>query len=448
MKRTSMVAGLAISGLIAGGASLIAIQDEKSVIGVSPPAVDSEDRKMPATIVATDAIMRPPSSTERERPPKQPVPNFAIAAAIDAPPVAAAHTAPVWRAVLEPGDTLDALLSRADLDAPLRAEIALALETEYDLRQLRPGHRLDVHWAPGGVPAKIVLAVEDGVQVQIDLDGPMSVQTAVAEAVQHDAADEVAIDGSVYASLDRAGLPARFAVDLAQVLGDTVDLRRDLQGGESLRIMWSRTVTVEGAEIGRPQMSYAALDLSGMLYEVVWSEESSGRADLFKDGEALRSAAPPVEGARLSSVFGSRRHPVFGDIRKHTGIDYAAPHGAPILATAPGRVAFIGRRGGYGKVVELSHGSDTMTRYAHLSRTSEGLSVGDRVGAGDVIGHVGATGTATGPNLHYEVRVEGQPIDSLARERFAAIETTDVADASLRLRQERTKFTAIQEVEG
>ena len=132
----------------------------------------------------------------------------------------------------------------------------------------------------------------------------------------------------------------------------------------------------------------------------------------------------------------------------HTGVDYAAPRGAPVSATAPGRVAFVGRRGGYGRVVELSHGPGTMTRYAHLSAVPDGLSVGDRVGAGDLIGRVGATGTATGPNLHYEVRVDGQPIDPLAAEAFPAVKTAGLADAVLRLREERLRFTAVAEAKG
>ena len=362
--------------------------------------------------------------------------------------ISTAPPTPTWSAVFEAGDTLDTLLSQAGVDAALRAEIALALGVEYDLRRLKPGHSLAVRWTPGGAPAGVSLAVEDGVRVEIDLDGPLTAETLVAEPVRREAAGEIVIGGSIYASLDRAGLPVRFAVDLAQVLGDTVDLRRDLQGGESLRLTWSKKVTADGVEIGVPRITYAALDLGETLYEIVWSDGEAGRAGLFRDGEAVRTVAPPVVGARLSSVFGRRRHPVYGDVRMHTGVDYAAPSGAPVSATAPGRIAFIGRRGGYGRVVELSHGRGTMTRYAHLSAVPDGLSVGDRVSAGDLIGRVGATGTATGPNLHYEVRVDGRPIDPLAEEAFPSVESIDLAGAALRLREERLRFATVAEMDG
>lgn len=125
----------------------------------------------------------------------------------------------------------------------------------------------------------------------------------------------------------------------------------------------------------RIEAIFAALDLGETLHEVVWPDDGSGRVTIFADGEVLRVFAQPVDGARLSSVFGRRRHPVYGNLRMHTGVDFAAPLGAPVQATAPGRVSFVGQR----------------------------------VPAGEVIGRVGGTGTATGPNLHHEVPVDGRP---------------------------------------
>jgi murein DD-endopeptidase MepM/ murein hydrolase activator NlpD len=114
----------------------------------------------------------------------------------------------------------------------------------------------------------------------------------------------------------------------------------------------------------------------------------------------------------------------------HTGVDFAAARGTPVQATAPGRVNFIGWRGVYSRVVEIAHGSDTMTRYAHLSAVPEDLAQGHRVAAGDVIGRVGATGTATGPNLHYEVLVDGRPTDPLSDDRLAEAAESDADDTA------------------
>ena len=110
----------------------------------------------------------------------------------------------------------------------------------------------------------------------------------------------------------------------------------------------------------------------------------------------------------------------------HSGVDFAAPHGTPVHASAPGQVSFVGTRRGYGKVIEIEHGSDMMTRYAHLSAFTAGMKAGQAVEAGQKIGEVGATGLATGPHLHYEVRFNGDPVDPLSDERVVALLAADL----------------------
>ena len=118
----------------------------------------------------------------------------------------------------------------------------------------------------------------------------------------------------------------------------------------------------------------------------------------------------------------------------HTGVDFAAARGTPVHATAPGRVSYVGWRGGYGRVVEIAHGSDTVTRYTHLSATADGLAKGQRVEAGEMVGRVGSSGTATGPNLHYEVLVDGRPTDPLSDDRLAAAANNEVESEAARKR--------------
>lgn len=323
-----------------------------------------------------------------------------------------------WSREIGAGETLDAVLAEAGLDAPVRAEVALALAAEFDLRRLRPGHALSVIATPDGNPRRVVLEVDDGVRIEAVFGAQVVTRVVAPDPETVILAGEARIESSVFAALDAGGIPARFAVDLAQMLGGTVDFRRDLTGGETLRLMW-REARIGDDFVGQPDLTFAALELGGTLFEIVWPEDGSGRATIYRDGVIMRVFAQPVEGARLSSVFGRRTHPVYGDTRMHTGVDFAATRGTPVYSTAPGRISFIGRRGGYGRVVEIAHGSETMTRYAHLSAVPDGLARGDRVAAGDLIGRVGATGTATGPNLHYEVRVNGRPTDPLSDDRLA-----------------------------
>lgn len=324
-----------------------------------------------------------------------------------------------WSREIAPGETLDAVLAEAGLTAATRAEVALAIGAEYDLRRLRPGHSITLVSTAEGTPRSVSLAIGDGVRIEAIFGDELSTAVVSPEPEIVTRAGEAMIGSSLFAALEEADMPARFAVDLAQLLGGTVDFRRDISGGEKLQLLW-REAQLGNERIGQPDLAFASLEIGGALYEIVWPDNGSGQATIYVDGEVLRVFAQPVEGARLSSVFGRRTHPVYGNVRMHTGVDFAAPSGTPVHATAPGRVSFIGRRSGYGRVVEISHGSDILTRYAHLSSSTDGLAQGQRVAAGDMIGRVGATGTATGPNLHYEVRVEGRPTDPLSDERLAS----------------------------
>ena len=413
MRLRFWTAGLAL----AGGVSVMAVGLSADVTkGPSLPNLASAGLRMPASPTPTQAETSGLVSAAA-RP--EPLPNTlpSVAQAKASGPAVEPEPA-IWSREIAPGETLDAVLAEAGLAATDRAEIALALGAEYDLRRLRPGHTIGVVSMQDELPGRVTLDVEDGVRIEAILGDRVLTRVTTPDPEIISLAGEARIESSLFAALEESGMPARFAVDLAQMLGGSVDFRRDFTGGETLRFMW-REARVGDDPVGQPELLFVALDLGDALYEIAWPEDGTGRATIYLDGEVQRVFAQPVDGARLSSVFGRRVHPVFGNMRMHTGVDFAAAQGTPVQATAPGRIAFIGRRGGYGRVVEIAHGADTMTRYAHLSAVSDGLAEGQRVTAGDTIGRVGATGTATGPNLHYEVLVDGRPTDPLSDERLA-----------------------------
>ena len=429
MRLRTLAACVAIAGTVSGAA--IAISDFMSKEPV-PPELAQAGSWMPQGPEAprnVDILVTLPATAWAEDAPDLgPRPLLQVASA-DRPVRAIEPPLSTWSRDIAPGETLDFLLSEAGLAAPDRAELALALGAEYDLRRLRPGHSVTVASTVDGSPRTVSLAVEDGVRIEVVFGEQLSTQVVAPDPEILTLAGEAVIDSSIFAALDEAGIPARFSVDLAQMLGGTVDFRREMAGGETLRLLW-REARVGEDRIGQPELAFAALEIGGSLYEIVWPDDGSGQATIYVDGEVLRVFAQPVEGARLSSVFGRRTHPVFGNVRMHTGVDFAAARGTPVQSTAPGRVSFIGWRGGYGRVVEIAHGSDTMTRYAHLSAVPDGLAQGQRVAAGDVIGRVGATGTATGPNLHYEVLVDGRPTDPLSDDRLAEAAESEADDTA------------------
>ncbi len=438
MKIRTLAAGFAIvSALSAGGLVISGIWPRNPV----PPGLAAATNWTPPQLAL-------PASIETEIPqfaqphaepaiPLQSMPRLEVAMADTLLPTIEPPLAN-WSRDIATGETLDTVLEEAGLSATDRAEVALALGAEYDLRRLRPGHSVTVVSTMDGSPRSVTLSVEDGVRIEAIFGEELATQVVTPDPEIVTLAGEAVIDSSLFAALEDARMPARFAVDLAQMLGGTVDFRREMTGGETLRLLW-REARVGEDRIGQPELTFASLEVGGALYEVVWPENGSGQATIYVDGTVLRVFAQPVEGARLSSVFGRRTHPVYGNVRMHTGVDFAAASGTPVRATAPGRVSFIGWRGGYGRVVEIAHGSETTTRYAHLSAVPEGLAQGQRVAAGDVIGRVGATGTATGPNLHYEVLVDGRPTDPLSDDRLAEAAESEADDTAALLRLAETR---------
>jgi len=330
----------------------------------------------------------------------------------DVPNDLAIESVPATSHVVASGDTLDAILSRAGIAAQVRAEAALALDGVYDLARLRPGHL--VEWTvPASAPdrlQRLTLTVSDGVQVALTFSQDTTVQLYEPETQTVERRETLTLSSSLYNALVEQGAPERFAVDLAGIFAGQVDFRRDLRGGETFALVWSEDQLPDGAIAGEPRLTYARLELGTRVIELL-ATSAAGPMIVFEDGEAIQRSAPPILGARLSSVFGRRNHPVLGGVRMHTGIDYAAPVGTEVSATGAGRVTFVGTMRGYGLTIDLDHGGGVVTRYAHLSQTVRGLVVGARVKAGDPIGAVGATGLVSGPNLHYEVRLDGEPVD-------------------------------------
>lgn len=320
-----------------------------------------------------------------------------------------------------PGESLYALLAEAGLDAPTRNEVAAAIGSEYDLQSLKPGHRLDLAVAPDGIPLAATLEIDNGVRIRAVFGDAPSVRVIPPALDTIYRAGAAEIGSSIYAALEAAGIPTRFATDLELVLAGTLDLRRAVGGGEQLRVMW-RENRLGDRVIGEPMIDFAELQLvGGETYEILWPEDDSITTRIYKDGALLLSFEQPIKGARLSSSFGPRTHPVHGNVRMHSGVDFAAEEGAAVHAMRPGRIAFVGRRGGYGLMVEITHTDDIRTVYAHLSSVKKSLEPGQRITTGDRIGRVGSTGTSTGPHLHYEVIIDDRPVPPLTDGNLLAV---------------------------
>ena len=229
------------------------------------------------------------------------------------------------------------------------------------------------------------------------------------ETSLYDALDEAVPDSA----MDRSNR-IRLAWELADVFAWSIDFSRDIQRGDRFAVLVERLVSEEG-EVRQGRIYAADLEVSGKHLNAYRFDTDQGSRYYDENGNSLRKAflRAPVEFRRISSNFSrSRYHPVLGIWRKHSGTDYSAASGTPVMAAGEGVVQRAGRAGGYGNLVEIRHRSGITTRYGHLRAFGKGIRSGTRVSQGQVIGYVGATGLASGPHLHYEFLVNGTPRDS------------------------------------
>src|SRR5690625_497070 len=235
---------------------------------------------------------------------------------------------------------------------------------------------------------------------------------------------EGVITTSLFGATDKAGIPDSVALAMTDVLGSKIDFLKDIRKNDRFRVVYE-SHTSQGQTIAAGRILAIEYESDGEMHQALWFDEADGGGGYYDfegnsiEGAFLRNA---IKFTRISSTFGKRRHPIHGNWRNHNGVDYAAPTGTPIQATADGVVDFIGQQRSYGNVIILKHHSGYSTLYAHQSRFEKGLKKGDKVTQGQRIGYVGATGWATGPHLHYEFRINDKPVDPLSVDLPAAKE--------------------------
>ena len=225
---------------------------------------------------------------------------------------------------------------------------------------------------------------------------------------------EAKITNSLYNSAINLGIPANIIVDFARIYGFQIDFQRDIWKNDSFQIIYENFLNEKGKMVETGNIIFANLILQGKDHPLYYFK-SENSFDHYDDrGQSIKKTLmkTPINGARLSSSFGKRKHPILGFTKLHTGTDFAAPMGTPIMASGDGVVIKASWCGGGGNCVKIKHNSTYSTVYAHMSKFGRNIKKGTKVKQGQIIGYVGSTGMSTGPHLHYEVIVNGKKVNS------------------------------------
>jgi murein DD-endopeptidase MepM/ murein hydrolase activator NlpD len=309
-------------------------------------------------------------------------------------------------------DTLDRIFRSVGVDMAALAELRSRPEVRKALDVVRPGDIVTVTHLDGAllslnrqISDTLTLSIarsDDGYAVNY-IENPLETELVGRRA---------RIDSSLFEAGQKAGISAETIMTLAnQMFGWDIDFALDIRDGDEFSVLYEQKFQ-DGHYVSDGKVLAADFTNQGKTHRAVWFESQDGevRGYFTPEGKGMRKAflRAPLDFTRISSSFNMhRKHPILGIVRAHKGVDYAAPTGTRVWAAGEGRVAFAGRKGGYGNVVIIDHGKGISTVYGHLSRFGKGIRVGRHVSQGDIVAYVGMTGAATGPHLHYEYRVNG-----------------------------------------
>ena len=369
-----------------------------------------------ATILVLD--VEPAVAPELEPAPIAPVSLASVP--IDAEAFGIAAPLKVQAATLKRRETLSDLVKRLDLpnNDGHRALYSLTSSELLDARRARPGMEFKAH-IDGETLNAISIALEPGRRLLAKRmpDGEYQAMALDSRLIPQPMIVKGSIETSLYQDAQVLGAEDQQVVDFAQVFAYDLDFQREVHPGDQFEMVFDVLTDERGKVIRRGNVLYAALNgkaVNKSFYRFTTPDENI--TDYFQEnGESSTKflMKTPINGARLSSRFGKRRHPISGYTRLHKGTDFAAPTGTPIYAAGNGVVERASRYGGYGHYIRIRHSKGYKTAYAHLSRYARGIRSGRRVRQGEVIGYVGSTGASTGPHLHYEVYKNGRAVDAM-----------------------------------
>ena len=327
----------------------------------------------------------------------------------------------VQKYYLQEGETFTGALKQADLQDDEINDVVNIISKKIDLRKLKVGTLIETYTK--SINDKKII---NEIIIYPDIEKKIYVKKVNNKFVAGEDKKklfsklklyEVEIHNSIYESLKKIDTPDEIIMEFVQLYSFDIDFQRDIRKGNKIKIFFEIYTDSQNNYIKSGNINFSEIILNDESYELYrFQSEGDEFVEYFNsDGKSATKALmkTPINGARLSSGFGMRKHPILGYNKKHQGVDFAAPTGTPIMAAGTGHVEFVGNNGGAGKYIRIKHLNGYKTSYSHLSKYASGIQKNVKVRQGQVIGYVGNTGLSTGPHLHYEVIFNGKRINPM-----------------------------------
>ena len=415
----SLVSGLLMPGAMAAIPDDMLYDDQGQRLNISPVPTTRPDPTL--SYGTTDVSIAQPT------PRPSPEEAFGVSTATVSEMVARESTS---RATfekiltLQSGDTLASLLKRGGFSSREAANVIALMQQRINVRRLQIGMSFAIAYrteSQSGELTPVGVHFKDKANFDhyLVFDDALSwfAFRTVRPVQRYLVYASGTIENNIYNAVEDQDVPNSALDEFIRVLGFSVDFQREVRSGDQFELLYEREIDqLTGEDLNTGTLHYAGLRLSGDTMSFFRFENSDGIVGWYdRDGQsAVRTLMrTPIAGARMSSKYGMRRHPVTGYNAMHRGVDFAAPKGTPIIAAGSGVVQKSGWFGNYGRYVRIRHTGRYATAYAHMTRIADGVTAGARVRQGQIIGYVGSTGRSTGPHLHYEVLVNNKQVNPL-----------------------------------
>ncbi len=314
------------------------------------------------------------------------------------------------------GDTFVSILESLNFKQKKIYEIISKIEETYDLKKIKTGEIISVFENNFAEIKKIEFFKNNETIISVNLDKEIKLNIIELTKNSFIESKEYTISESLFSDGIKNDVSSDILVKIIRLFSFDLDFQRDIRVDTVVSISYEFDEIIETGRLEYNDIKYASIIIDGKQLEYFKFITDDGYVDYFnREGKNVKKSIlkTPLDGARISSNFGMRKHPISGFNKMHKGVDFAAPTGTPIYAGGNGIVEYVGRNGGYGKYIRIRHNNGYKTAYAHLSNYKKGISKGVRVNQGEVIGYVGSTGNSTGPHLHYEIIYQNKHINPL-----------------------------------